>query len=90
MPRAILVPPADCFNLINFPAGVTFAFFGVSYSSVYLNSNGLLSFGAQNIAYTSQSFPISGTPAVAPLWVICARMLVQRLHPPASSLPQLG
>lgn len=57
----------DCSNLVSFPVGRSFSFFGVSYASVYLNSNGLLSFGAQNTVYTSQAFPISGTPAVAPL-----------------------
>ena len=61
---------ADCSDLIYFPPGKPFLFFDRSWSSVYLGSNGLFSFGASDTAFISQAFPIQGSPLIAPLYVL--------------------
>ncbi len=49
-----------------FPNGVDF--FGTTYTSVFVNNNGNVTFGAAVDAYTSQPFPVSGQPMLAPWW----------------------
>ena len=44
-------------------------FFGNSYNSMYVSTNGVISFGRGIRGYTSQTFPISGYTLIAPLWV---------------------
>ncbi len=48
----------------------TFKFYGVDYNSVYVCSNGFLSFTSNSSAYRPQSLPNSGEPnaVIAPFW----------------------
>lgn len=52
---------------MNFPAGRPFSFFGRTYTSVYVNNNGLLSFNAAVGTYIAQAFPITTNDIIAPL-----------------------
>ncbi|QJD77905.1 nidogen-like domain-containing protein [Spirosoma rhododendri] len=47
--------------------GWSFSLFGSVYSSVYINTNGNVTFAAPLSQYTATGFPI-GTPMVAPFW----------------------
>ncbi|XP_061876206.1 sushi, nidogen and EGF-like domain-containing protein 1 [Colius striatus] len=48
---------------------VNFSFYSRSHQSVYVNNNGLLSFGTPVREYTPQPFPLPGPrPFVAPFW----------------------
>ena len=42
--------------------------FGQSYSSAYVCSNGIISFGAAELGYNPTPFPSSSTPIIAPFW----------------------
>jgi alpha-tectorin len=58
----------DCsYGPVNF-IGAPFGYFGVNHTSIYINSNGLLSFGAANTAYTPSAFPIAGKNVIAVFW----------------------
>ncbi|XP_061299099.1 sushi, nidogen and EGF-like domain-containing protein 1 [Pezoporus flaviventris] len=47
----------------------TFSFYGHPYRSVYVNNNGVLSFGIGVPEFTPQAFPLAGArPLVAPYW----------------------
>jgi hypothetical protein len=49
--------------------GFTFDFYGSSYSSVFVSTNGLLTFGSANSSFTNQQLAIGPTQAaIAPLW----------------------
>ncbi|MCT4559562.1 MAG: Hint domain-containing protein [Pelagimonas sp.] len=48
------------------PAGIDF--FGTSYTGLYLNTNGLITFGSPNTAYTPSGIAGLSQPAIAPLW----------------------
>lgn len=50
------------------PLGFTFNLFGNSYSSVFVNNNGNISFNAENITYTPDGFPARNIDMVAPFW----------------------
>lgn len=52
------------------PIGFTFPFFGNSYSSVYIGSNGFLSFGIGYYHYSNQNLPSTSAPnnMIAPFW----------------------
>lgn len=43
-------------------------FFGTTYTSLYINSNGLITFGTPFTAYSPTSIEDFGTPAIAPFW----------------------
>jgi alpha-tectorin len=45
-----------------------FPFFGKSFSSVYVSTNGILTFNRGVSEYTSQQFPFSDISGVAPYW----------------------
>ena len=45
-----------------------FDFFGKSFSRVYINTNGNLSFESGTPTFTSTGFPLEGVPMVAPFW----------------------
>ncbi|NWI91347.1 TECTA protein, partial [Pitta sordida] len=45
-----------------------FSFFGQSQRSLYVNNNGLLSFGMGVPTFTPEPFPLPGRPFVAPFW----------------------
>jgi hypothetical protein len=49
------------------PLGFTFTLFGTPYTSVYINTNGNLSFGAPVSQFSADGFPIV-TPMVAGFW----------------------
>lgn len=42
--------------------------FGTNYTSVYVNSNGLLTFGTANVSYTPGGLSALGYPSIAPFW----------------------
>ncbi|MEM7167509.1 MAG: immunoglobulin domain-containing protein, partial [Planctomycetota bacterium] len=46
----------------------TFDFYGTSYTSVYVNNNGNLSFGAASSAFSREPFPFTGAAMIAPFW----------------------
>ncbi len=54
----------------NFSLPFSFNFFGSSYSSVYICSNGFLSFTSSSTSYTPQKLPNSTQPnaVIAPFW----------------------
>ncbi|XP_066494913.1 sushi, nidogen and EGF-like domain-containing protein 1 [Tiliqua scincoides] len=48
---------------------VPFTFYGRPYKSLYVNNNGVVSFGVNVSQYTPDPFPLDGgTPFVAPYW----------------------
>jgi len=51
-------------------ASLPFAFdlFGTSYTDIFINNNGNLSFGQSFVTFTASGFPVSGFPMVAPFW----------------------
>ncbi|XP_043936438.1 alpha-tectorin-like [Protopterus annectens] len=51
------------------PIAVVFHFFETSYSSLYVNNNGVVSFGVAVSQYTPDAFPLAdGRAFVAPFW----------------------
>lgn len=56
----------DDFAFLNLP--FEFCFYGVHYTSVYINNNGNLSFGAGFSTFTSTGFPVNNFPMIAPFW----------------------
>ncbi len=47
----------------------TFCMYGANYNSVYINSNGNVTFGNSNTSFSSNSFPSnSSNPMLAPFW----------------------
>jgi hypothetical protein len=65
-PTALTVTD-DGSELVNLP--FTFRFFGVNYSSVYVNMNGNLTFGAASSDFTESSAELhSGPPRIAACW----------------------
>lgn len=49
-----------------FTSGINF--FGQNYSEIHINTNGLITFGSPETAYTPISIGDFGTPAIAPFW----------------------
>ena len=49
-----------------FPAGLRF--FSASYTSLYVNNNGNVSFGNSIRSFTPSAFPIASQPMIAPWW----------------------
>lgn len=50
-------------------AGHTFNFYGTSYTTLFVNSNGLITFGAPDTDYFNSDLSVSSPhPAAAPLW----------------------
>ena len=53
------------------PIGFTFSFYGVPHTTVFVSTNGLLTFGAANPGFINQAFsgPVfPDLPSIAPLW----------------------
>ncbi|KAM8927848.1 alpha-tectorin-like [Pelodytes ibericus] len=51
------------------PISVPFTFFGKPYKSLFVNNNGVISFGVKVSNYTPDAFPLAnGSPFVAPFW----------------------
>lgn len=53
-------------SLIQLP--FTFTFYGASYTSLYINNNGNVTFGSPLSAFSSNVFPSSGAKIIAPFW----------------------
>lgn len=49
-----------------FPSGVLV--YGTTYTSVYVNNNGSISFGGAITSYTPTPFPVTERPMIAPFW----------------------
>ena len=50
------------------PITITFPFFGKSFTSVYVSTNGILTFNAGVTAYVPDPFPLQSIIGVAPYW----------------------
>ncbi len=51
------------------PAGITFPFYGTNYTSMYVSSNGLITFGSSNTEYNNQNMTSDpAQAAIAPYW----------------------
>lgn len=46
----------------------SFCFYGTNYSSIYINNNGNISFGAPYATFSSSGFPSASFSMVAPFW----------------------
>ncbi len=53
-------------GLLNIP--FTFCLYGVTYTNLYINNNGNVSFGSPFTTFSSNPFPTSGFTMVAPFW----------------------
>ncbi|MGE0103128.1 MAG: beta strand repeat-containing protein [Blastocatellales bacterium] len=54
---------------VSIPIGFTFPFYGVNNTAVFVSSNGLMTFGSANTAFTNTDLTSSPTQAViAPFW----------------------
>ena len=53
---------------LSIPLPFTFDLYGTSHTSVFINNNGNISFGAGFSTFTSTGFPVTGFPMVAPFW----------------------
>lgn len=74
----------DGYFQVNFP-GQFFKFFGTDYSSVYIGTNGYITFGAGNTAYSPVLLPSTG----APFNMIAAAfkdLYVQRTYTPSTNI----
>ena len=49
-----------------FPTGLNF--FGTTFHTVHVNTNGNVSFGGAVSAYTPRAFPVASRPMIAPYW----------------------
>lgn len=49
-------------------SGWSVDFYGTSFSDLYVNNNGNVSFGASFSAFSASGFPVSGFPMLAPFW----------------------
>ncbi len=63
----IEVPRGDDDSYGPIALGWNFSLFGTNYSSVYINTNGNISFGSSYYTYTPSGFPVS-TPMIAAFW----------------------
>ena len=54
---------------VSIPAGFTFPFFGTGYTSLFVSSNGLITFGTANSGFTNSDLTTSpAQAAIAPFW----------------------
>jgi hypothetical protein len=53
---------------LSIPLGFNFDLYGTTYTSVFVNNNGNLTFTAALSGFSSTGFPLAGTPMVAPFW----------------------
>ncbi|XP_053307521.1 alpha-tectorin-like [Spea bombifrons] len=64
-----ITPVADDGATSAIPISVPFTFFGRTHKSLYVNNNGVVSFGVSVSKYTPDAFPLAdGSPFVAPFW----------------------
>lgn len=57
----------DCYYTV--PLSRPLGFCGLQYSTVFIENNGILSFGAGTSVYVPAPFPIAGMVVIAPFWV---------------------
>ncbi|XP_065944898.1 sushi, nidogen and EGF-like domain-containing protein 1 isoform X2 [Magallana gigas] len=63
------LPSNDDISTPSIDVSVPFPFFGSSYSSIYVNNNGYVTFDPTLTDYTAQAFPINGShKMIAPFW----------------------
>ncbi|XP_019854776.1 PREDICTED: protein mesh-like isoform X3 [Amphimedon queenslandica] len=62
------LPPNDDGSIgpLNFTYG--FIFYGTTYTTFYVNTNGVISFIAPVHAYNPQPFPLDNSPLISPFW----------------------
>ncbi len=65
-PTATAASPVPIDISAAFPSGINF--FGSVYRSMYVNTNGNITFRAALPTYTPQAFPVSMQPMIAPWW----------------------
>ncbi|KAM4651860.1 alpha-tectorin-like [Discoglossus pictus] len=64
-----LTPKIDDGTSGKIPISVKFKFFGKEHTSLFVNNNGVISFGVPVATYTPDAFPLAdGSPFVAPYW----------------------
>ncbi|XP_077193134.1 sushi, nidogen and EGF-like domain-containing protein 1 [Paroedura picta] len=62
-------PKSDDGTSPEIPIAVPYTFYGKEYTSLYVNNNGVVSFGVNVSQYTPDPFPLNiGCPFVAPYW----------------------
>ncbi|KAL2094954.1 hypothetical protein ACEWY4_009673 [Coilia grayii] len=67
--RDLETPKMDDGSSPEIPLAVPFVFFTTSYRSLYVNNNGVISFGVQVSQFTPEAFPLSDSRSfIAPLW----------------------
>ena len=65
------VPPDyrnDDWSSAPIPLPFSFCFYGTSYSSIYINNNGIISFDAPYSTFSADSFPSTNFKVIAPFW----------------------
>ncbi len=62
-----IAPNDDGYSLL-IPLGFSFEFYGTTYTSLYVNNNGNLSFGTPYSTYSPVGFPSSSYVMIAPFW----------------------
>jgi nidogen-like len=50
------------------PLGFNFDFYGSTFTDVFINDNGNVSFGTPFAEFTATGFPVAGFPMIAPFW----------------------
>ncbi|XP_074837543.1 alpha-tectorin-like [Carettochelys insculpta] len=72
------------------PISVPFSFYDTSYRSLYVNNNGVVSFGVPVNQFTPDSFPLSdGRAFVAPFWADVDNRITGEVYYRQSQDPQL-
>ena len=72
-----------------FPSGLNF--FGQTYSALYVNNNGNITFKGGVSSYTPSPFPISNQPMIAPYWGdVDTRASVSSIEPVGSNAVYYG
>jgi hypothetical protein len=67
--KPILAGAGDAFVKLSSLSGFKFSFYGTTYTSVYVSSNGLITFGSGNPSFVNTNLATSPLqPAIAPFW----------------------
>jgi hypothetical protein len=64
----VVATSGDDFTTGPHAIGFTFPFFGMPQTSVFMNSNGNLTFGSGSSSFTNTGFPTGSPPRIAPFW----------------------
>lgn len=60
--------PREDDHSVSLSIDVNFKFFDKTYSRLWINSNGIISFDGMVLNYTAQQFPLNNFISVAPFW----------------------